>query len=73
MNNRIKELAEQATETVRCGLNGTSTTESFNRKKFAELIVKTCMSIADLPTNPSGQWNHLTPSQAIAKYFGVEE
>jgi len=42
MNERIKELERQATETVKCGLNGTSTTESFNRKKFAELIVREC-------------------------------
>ena len=42
-------------------------------KELVKWVVKTCMSIADLPTNPSGQWNHLTPSQAIAKYFGVEE
>ena len=45
MNERIKELERQATETVKCGLNGTSTTESFNRKKFAELIVQECMTI----------------------------
>jgi hypothetical protein len=38
MNERIKELAEQATEIVKCGLNGTSTAESFNRKKFAGLM-----------------------------------
>ena len=42
MNKRIKELERQATETVKCGLNGTSTAESFNRKKFAELIVREC-------------------------------
>ena len=40
MNERIKQLERQATETVKCGLNGTSTTESFNRKKFAELMAK---------------------------------
>ena len=45
MNERIKELERQATETVKCGLNGTSTTESFNRKKFAELIVNECNEI----------------------------
>ena len=44
MNKRIRELEKQATETVKCGLNGTSTTESFNRKKFAELIVRECMT-----------------------------
>ena len=42
MNERIEQLERQATETVKCGLNGTSTTESFNRKKFAELIVREC-------------------------------
>ena len=42
MNERIIELERQATETVKCGLNGTSTAESFNRKKFAELIVREC-------------------------------
>ena len=45
MNDRIQELERQATETVKCGLNGTSTTESFNRKKFAELIIKKCRDI----------------------------
>jgi hypothetical protein len=46
MNERIEELAKQATETVRCGLNGSSTAEYFDRKKFAELIVKECANIA---------------------------
>lgn len=47
MNERIRELEKQATEIVKCGLNGTSTTESFNRKKFAELIVAECMKTCD--------------------------
>lgn len=47
MNERIKELERQATETVKCGLNGTSSTESFNRKKFAELIVRECICQCD--------------------------
>jgi hypothetical protein len=37
MNERLRKLERRATETVRCGLNGTSTAESFNRKKFAEI------------------------------------
>ena len=45
MNEQIRELEKQATEFVKCGLNGTSTAESFNRKKFAELIVRECLSI----------------------------
>ena len=43
MNERIRKLEQQATETVKCGLNGTATAEVFNRKKFAELIVRECI------------------------------
>ena len=57
MNNRIKEFTQQESD----------------KEELVKWVVKTCMSIADLPTNPSGQWNHLTPAQAIAKYFGIEE
>jgi hypothetical protein len=42
-------------------------------KRFAELIVRECMSVADLPKNPSEQWDHLESSEVIAKHFGVEE
>jgi hypothetical protein len=44
MNERIRELEKQATETVECGLNGTHTALRFNRKKFAELIIRECMT-----------------------------
>lgn len=44
MNKRIRELEKQATETVKCGLNGTHTALSFNRKKFAELLIQECMT-----------------------------
>ena len=54
MNERIKELERQATETVKCGLNGTSTTESFNRKKFAELIVRECIDKIETHRIPVG-------------------
>ena len=74
MNERIKELAEQATETVRCGLNGTSIAESFNRKKFAELIVKECANaivndsrLSDVRTARNGC------VRTIKEHFGVEE
>ena len=42
MNERIKELAEQATE---CYSNGQERT--FDKEKFAELIVKECCDILD--------------------------
>jgi hypothetical protein len=54
MNERIRELERQATETVKCGLNGTSTTESFNRKKFAELIVRECINKIETHRIPVG-------------------
>ena len=42
-------------------------------EKFAELIIRECMSVADLPNNASGQWDHLLPSEVIGKHFGVKE
>ena len=78
MNERIKELAEQATETVKCGLNGTSTTESFNRKKFAELIIRECAQAFEAEVDT---WKEMDPYQgsikrqgtkAIKQHFGVE-
>ena len=71
MNERIEQLERQATETVKCGLNGTSTAESFNRKKFAELIVRECASIVEDAVN------HREPASTyvdkIKQHFGVEE
>jgi len=42
-------------------------------ERLAELIVRECMSVADLPKNSSGQWDHLESSEVIAKHFGVAE
>ena len=69
MNERIKELERQATETVKCGLNGTSTTESFNRKKFAELIVQECAEVG----SKFSQAHPLDIQYQIKRHFGVEE
>ena len=68
MNERIRELERQATETVKCGLNGTSTTESFNRKKFAELIVRECAKRVDYWESRQGEH-----ADDLLKHFGVEE
>ena len=69
MNERIKELERQATETVKCGLNGTSTTESFNRKKFAELIVREMLQTCK--EHPA--WTGRMIGEEIKQHFGVEE
>lgn len=42
-----------------------------DKEDLVKLVVETCVSLADLTANP--QWNHLTPSQAIKKFFGIEE
>ena len=73
MNERIKELAEQAN----CSIDGMGYGEG-NIEKFAELIVRECyeqsMSIGRYNT-PSG----ITPDLAIAiavglkKHFGVDQ
>ena len=88
MNERILELEKQATEIVRCGLNGTSTTESFNRKKFAELIVRECAALAKSKSErieeikaedhddhirlQSLAWQFEEFGYEIKKHFGVE-
>jgi len=73
MNKRIKLLAEQATETVRCGLNGTSIAESFNRKKFAELIVRECAQVCqDQPNHYALKTDRDNCAVAIKEHFGIE-
>ena len=69
MNERIQALAEQCTDRHFCEGGGF---ETFDKEKFAELIVRECMSVADLPNNASGQWDHLLSSEVIGKHFGVE-
>lgn len=77
MNERIRELEKLATETVKCGLNGTSTAESFNRKKFAQLIIQGCISqialigISNFENDDVG-WAVDKSIENIRKHFGVE-
>ena len=77
MNERIQELAKQCTYHYESS-NGSGEYETFDKEKFAELIVRECaeqsMSIGRYNT-PSG----ITPDLSIAiavglkKHFGVEE
>jgi hypothetical protein len=73
MNERIKELAEQATEyaTTRHPLSNhivlSVNSEKFE-EKFAELIVGECVSIADEYDGVGS-----TIVSRIKKHFGVEE
>ena len=73
MNNRIQELAEQATTYHNGGL-GTEI-ESFDKEKFAELIVRECADWLKQPVNqtPScGTVMNIT-AERLKEHFGVEE
>ena len=79
MNERIRELEKQATDIVKCGLNGTATAESFNRKKFAQLIVQECLEVVEKQLgggNGDGvEWDRAIDFtyDDMKKHFGVEE
>ena len=76
MNERIKELAEQAGEYAAQNATGDwevgpAYQDLFN-KKFAELIVRECMSITDKCSTGPGL-HDLFADNIIAEHFGVEE
>ena len=64
MNERIKELKEQATSYT---WNGNDVTEVLDEQKFAELIVKECAGVALMSNG-----NNLYVCELIKKHFGVE-
>ena len=88
MNERIKELIKQtvagtllefSTDYVQVTVESETYGQQIVQRipmefceMFAELIINECMIVADLPNDVSGQWDHLLPSEMIAKHFGVE-
>jgi hypothetical protein len=82
MNERIKQLAEQAGFEFN-SLGGTYTTGTLsdNLEKFAELIVRECALVAKtLPHTPERHWVQDSVTyipvhceQNILKHFGVEK
>ena len=64
MNERIRELAEQAKASVPAGLVVEEWIQVYN-KNFAELIVRECADIALREDHD--------PYECILKYFGVEK
>jgi hypothetical protein len=60
MNERIKQLAEQA------GLNDAYM--NFDHKYFAQLIVRECMKVSNRSLS-----KYELPSDKIAEHFGVTE
>ena len=72
MNNRIQELAEQATTYHNGGL-GTEI-ESFDKEKFAELIVRECANMAESFHHHQYDFTgNLELHEFIKEHFGVEE
>lgn len=67
----IEKLALQVHESLR-NSGGQPVFNYEFADKFAELIVKECMSVSNLPNSACGKWDHLLPSQVIAMHFGIE-
>jgi hypothetical protein len=63
MNERIRQLAEQATTRVDAVLNESMAYTYFDTEKFAKLIVRECTL----------QCVHNEDMDLIEKHFGVEE
>lgn len=67
MNQRIRELAEQAYDLCNKRTYGSlHSPEEFNQK-FAEMIVRECADIATI-----NQYQSYTPGHYVLKHFGVE-
>jgi len=75
MNERIRELAEQATCFKEDLTEGLYDIEIFDKEKFAELIVQECIDIIAPYTvrmsRPGEEYLH--PIQEIKQHFGVED
>ena len=81
MNERIRQLAEQATSIQGPTPYNPLTFEVFDKEKFAELIVKECMNICaereeDIRTRIRDERQAATAYMCrayIKEHFGVEE
>ena len=73
MNERIKELAEQAGFIDR-GTNHTAYM-NFDHEKFAELIIEECVEVAHPKLTDVGEWaaGMRLVQKRLKQHFGVEE
>ena len=73
MNERIKQLAEQAT-TIEYGADRGFDRVTFDKEKFAELIIKKCAKVAwhHTPDTEELEYSHLIKDKILA-HFGVKE
>jgi hypothetical protein len=67
MNERIKELAKQATTYIDPTAND-GVCWDFDKEKFAELIIREC---ADIATMKQHEWH--SAGSYILEHFGVEK
>jgi hypothetical protein len=66
MNEQIKKLIEQAT-TIEHGVDNGFDRVTFDKEKFAQLIVQECVNVVSKATaSPTGY-------RALMKHFGVSE
>ncbi len=76
MNERIRQLIEQATDTIEIVNPDTGIThyrEFFDKEKFAELIVRECVDIAYKYDEPKLSGPGMIIGNRIEEHFGVEE
>jgi hypothetical protein len=73
MNERIKELAEQATCFKEGLTEGLYDIEIFDKEKFAELIVKECAGVCE--DYRGTEWGKAAEciGDSIKEHFGVED
>ena len=67
MNERIRELAEQAT-TIEYGADNGFDRVTFDKEKFAELIVRECANVGEHYAD-----GNYEVYNRILEHFGVEE
>lgn len=80
MNDRIKELSDQASENIRYRIDphtfkhiddpsGPYIRVEFNKEKFAELIVRECAGVVSKEVDYHANWC----DDKILKHFGIEK
>lgn len=69
MNNRINELAEQATTVIEA-TEYSGEGWIFNKEKFAELIITECTTVIERNLFQGIGWN---TSRAVKRHFGIED
>jgi hypothetical protein len=75
MNERIQQLAKQALKQPDTDNDGLTIFDNDELKKFAELIVRECATIADIEKSNLAGCGYITKTKGmlIKEHFGVSE